>query len=142
MKYKIMKSQFTALMFFVTNLYLVGMVFMLIILEEYFAILILIPIAAIMLSMYKYAYIEFREDELFVRLSVFFKHIKYDNIESVKPTKSFRKASFSLSSERVEITLKGESKFFKTIDLSPENREEFIGELNRKIGTKDIFDYE
>ena len=33
-------------------------------------------------------------------------------------------------------------KIYNAVDTTEKEREEFIGELNRKIGTKDIFDYE
>lgn len=94
-------------------------------------ILITLPIAIFVLWMLYGSYLEFREDELFVKLGPIFSKIKYDNIKSISMTKSYL-SSLAMTNKRVFIKVHNKTWVKSDVQVGPKDRAEFIDELTRR----------
>lgn len=99
--------------------------------ESLFAIIIIIPIIAFLLSLTLNTYYEFKDDYLYCRSGIFVERIKYKDIKSVKKSKNML-SSMALSRDRIEIKT-SDNIFTGLTYISPVNQDEFLEILNKKI---------
>jgi len=74
--------------------------------------------------------IEFKEEYLYVKISVFFTKITYDSIHKIEKRQTLLSSGFALSKEVIRIHR--HKKIFRHIDISPETRDEVFSELLRR----------
>lgn len=104
--------------------------------EIYIYVLIIIPINAVMLWILYDAYLEFRDEELFVKLGPIHRKVRYDNIKSISLVKSYL-SSYAMTNKRVYIKIHKKTWITGDIQVGPLNREEFIDELRRRCRNLD-----
>ncbi len=87
-----------------------------------------LPVIAILLWIYYGTYYEMRDEYLYSRCGPFSEKIAYPKIKSVKLSRNLL-SSMALSLDRIEIKQHGKGFFLGTTYISPENREQFMGDL-------------
>jgi|LGVE01.1.fsa_nt_gb hypothetical protein len=98
--------------------------------ERYIMVIITVVMAIIIYPLF-WGYCELRDDELYMKLSVFHAKVKYTNIKSIKLCKNW-KSSMSMSRERIEIKEHNKGYILGTTYIGPEDRETFYDELKRR----------
>ena len=99
--------------------------------EERYIMVIMTALMAIIIYPLFYGYYEFRDEELYMQISVFHAKVKYENIKSIELCKNW-KSSMAMCYERIEIKEHNKGYFLGTTNLGPKEREEFYYELKRR----------
>jgi hypothetical protein len=99
-------------------------------------ILIILPINIFLLWMLYDTYLEFRDEELYVKLGPIFGRVKYDNIKSISFVKSYL-SSLAMTNKRVFIKVHHKTWIKGDIQVGPKEREEFVDELIRRCRNLD-----
>jgi hypothetical protein len=94
-------------------------------------ILITLPINIFMLWLLYGAYLEFRDEELYIKLGPIYGRVKYDNIKSISFVKSYL-SSYAMTNKRVYIKVHNKTWIKGDIQVGPKDREEFVDELKRR----------
>lgn len=94
------------------------------------AVVIFLSISCLLLWIWYGTYYQFRENDLAIRFGPFYENIEYTKIFSIQPFTSMA-SSMALSSEMIELR-HGENYITGTTYISPENRDEFITELQKR----------
>ena len=98
--------------------------------------LISLPFVIFVLWMLFGSYLEFREEELYIKLGPIYGRVKYDNIKSVSLSKSWV-SSYAMTMKRVLIKIHNKTWIKGDIQVGPKEREEFIDELIRRCRNLD-----
>ena len=130
MKYKSAKSIGFGMLFW--GVIMVLLVSVIIVPAEYRlpAALISLVVSCFLLWIWYGTYYQFRENDLAIRFGPFFENIQYTKIFSIKPFRSMA-SSMALSNEMIELR-HGRNYTTGTTYISPENRDEFISELQKR----------
>lgn len=131
MKYNIKMGLGIRYLFFGMSLYFLGVIVFLALEGEGIAIFSLVLVLMFILSIAVVAYYKLEDDHIYMRVSFFYKRIKYDDIVEVRKQKRTKKSTFALSSDRIVIKL-GNRKFISEYDISPKDIEEVFDELKRR----------
>ena len=84
-------------------------------------------------------YYEIKDNKLYLRIGFFHKTIPYSKIKKITEVKGFTSSnSFALSIDRLRIEFESRVQFAKYIEVSPEDKERFMFELNRKIHKEEL----
>lgn len=131
MKYEVKIDLWIKLLFYMSIVLIIGPIFTIPENEMLIFIIVTSPIIIFILWMLYGSYLEFRDDELYVKVGPIYKKEKYSNIKSISINTSWL-SSYALTKKRV--TIKIHNKTWKTNDfqVGPKNREEFVDELNRR----------
>ena len=105
--------------------------------EVFIYILFIIPTIILMLWLLYGSYLEFRDEELYIKLGPIFGRVKYDNIKSISLTKSYL-SSYAMTNKRVFIKVHNKTWIKGDIQVGPKEREEIVDELNRRCRNLDI----
>jgi len=104
--------------------------------EVFIYILFIIPTIILMLWLLYGSYLEFRDEELYIKLGPIFGRVKYDNIKSISLTKSYL-SSYAMTNKRVFIKVHNKTWIKGDIQVGPKDREEFVDELTRRCRNLD-----
>jgi len=99
--------------------------------EVWMYLLITSPINICMLWVLYGAYLECRDDELFIKLGPIYGRVKYDNIKSISLVKSYL-SSYAMTNKRVYIKVHKKTWIKGDLQVGPKEREEFMDDLKRR----------
>lgn len=99
-------------------------------------IIITLPICVFMLWMLYGAYLELKEDELYIKLGPIYGRVKYENIKSITLTKSYL-SSYAMTNKRVFIKVHNKTWIKGDVQVGPKDREEFVDDLKRRCRNLD-----
>lgn len=94
-------------------------------------ILITLPINISMLWILYGSYLEFRDEELYMKLGPIHGTVKYENIKSISLTKSYL-SSYALTNKRVFIKVHKKTWIKGDVQVGPKDRQEFVDDLERR----------
>ena len=131
MKYEAKIDLWIKLMFYLTILIIIGPTFIMPSEEILPYILITLPVNITIMWMMFGSYIEFRDEELYIKLGPIYRRVKYDNIKSILPNSSWS-SSYSMTMKRVSIKIHSKTWINSDLQIGPKNRLEFIDDLTRR----------
>lgn len=131
MKYNVKIGLGIRYLFFGIFLYFLGIMIFFAIEQEISALISMLFILVFIMSIVKIAYYKLEDDHIYMRVSLFYKRIKYEDIIQIRREKRTRKSTFALSSDRIVIKL-GNKRIFNEYDISPADIEEVFDELKRR----------
>lgn len=99
-------------------------------------ILIILPMNIFFVWMLYGSYLEFRDEELYIKLGPIYGRVKYDNVKSISLIKSYH-SSYAMTSKRVSIRVHNKTLIKGDLQVGPKNREEFFDELIRRCRNLD-----
>ncbi len=99
-------------------------------------VLITLPLNIFVLWLLLGTYLEFRDEELYIKLGPIYKKVKYDNIKSISKDRSWS-SSYAMTMIRVTIKIHNKTWINGDLQIGPKNREEFIDELTRRCRNLD-----
>lgn len=132
MRYKMKIAQWIRYMYFGLMLYMVGMSVFLLMENEPFAAIIMIPVIILIVSLQTHAYYVLEDDHIFMRTSFFFKRIKYEDVIELSKVRRWKKQNFAMDPERIVIKVRNKSPLFAEVDISPMEMDEVMDELLRR----------
>ena len=136
MRYEVKIDFWIKIMFYSTVALTLGPVLVMPSGEILMYLLITLPINIFVLWMLLGTYLEFREEELYIKLGPIFSSIKYDNIKSISLDKSWS-SSFAMTMKRVTIKVHSKTWIKGDLQVGPKERIEFVDELTRRCRNLD-----
>ena len=136
MRYEAKIDLWIKILFYLTIALTTGPAFFMASEEVIIYLLITLPINIFVLWMMLGTYLEFREEELYVKLGPIYVRVKYDNIKSISLNSSWS-SSYAMTMKRVTIKVHSKTWIKGDLQIGPKERIEFVDELTRRCRNLD-----
>ena len=136
MRYDAKIDLWMKIMSYLTVAFTIGPAFLMPSGEVIIYLLFTLPINVFVLWMLYGSYLEFRDEELYIKLGPIYGRVRYDNIKSISLNRSWS-SSYSLTLKRVFIKVHSKTWIKGDMQVGPINREEFIDKLTRRCKNLD-----
>jgi|LGOV01.1.fsa_nt_gb hypothetical protein len=136
MRYEAKIDFWIKILFYLTIGLTTGPVFFMPSEEVIIYVVITLPINIFVLWMMWGTYLEFREEELYVKLGPIYSRVNYDNIKSISLNSSWS-SSYAMTMKRVTIKVHSKTWIKGDLQVGPKERIEFVDELTRRCRNLD-----
>lgn len=131
MRFEVKVDTWFRLLMYISAFMLIPFIFIVPEQERLLITLIALLNIAVILPFVLIGYYELRQEDLFIKFGFITKKISYKNISQITESKGFTN-SYALSTDRIKITVSNKPKAFASIEISPEDKERFIFELQTR----------